>query len=91
MITADYIGQSPNIDIENMKLVVNNQVTITISEFEICLDEADAIELLDGLEETLIPFDDTRSGLEHKIEELTEEIERLTALVKENEEGKRAR
>jgi len=87
MLEANYIGEIPNIDIENMKLVVNNQIKITISELEISLDEADAKELLDGLEETLIPWEDTRSGLESKIEDLNEEIERLTALVKENEEG----
>jgi hypothetical protein len=91
MIKAEYIGESPNIDIEKTKFTVNNQVTITISEFEICLDEADAKELLDGLEETLIPFDDTRSGLEHKIEDLTEELEDLKALLKEYEEGARVR
>jgi hypothetical protein len=84
MIKAEYIGENPSIDIERTKWLTNNQVTITISEFEICLDEADAKELLDGLEETLIPFDDTRSGLEHRIEELTEELETLRALVDEN-------
>jgi hypothetical protein len=88
MIQANYVGESPNIDIENSKLIVNNNITITISEFEISLDEADAKELLDGLEETLIPWDDTRSGLEHKIEELTEELDDLKALIKEYEEGR---
>ncbi len=77
MIKAEYIGESPSIDIEKTKWAYENQVTITISEFEICLDEADAEELLDGLEETLIPWEDTRSGLEHKIEELQEQIELL--------------
>jgi hypothetical protein len=91
MIQANYLGESPNIDIEKTKFTVNNQVTITISKFEICLDEADAKELLDGLEETLIPFDDTRSGLEHKIEDLTEELEDLKALLREYEEGARVR
>jgi vacuolar-type H+-ATPase subunit I/STV1 len=89
MIKAEYIGESPNIDIEKTKYVTNNQVTITISEFEICLDEADAKELLDGLEETLIPWEETRSGLEHKIEELTEELEDLKSLLNEYEEGGR--
>ena len=88
MIKADYIGESPSIDIERTKWEHDNQVTITISEFEICLDEADAKELLDGMEETLIDFDDTRSGLEHKIEELQEELDDLKALVKEYEEGR---
>jgi hypothetical protein len=91
MVKAEYIGESPSIDIERTKWTVNNQVTITISEFEICLDEADAKELLDGLEETLIPFDDTRSGLEHRIEELTEEIEDLKSLLNEYEEGRGVR
>jgi hypothetical protein len=90
MVKAEYIGESPSIDIERTKWKVNNQVTITISEFEICLDEADAKELLDGLEETLIPFDETRSGLENRIEELIEENENLTSLVKEYEEGGKA-
>lgn len=85
MIKAEYIGESPNIDIEKTKYVTNNQVTITISEFEICLDEADAIELLDGLEETLIPWEETRSGLESKIEDMTEELEILRARVEEYE------
>lgn len=89
MIKAEYIGESPNIDIENAKLIVNNNITITISEFEISLDESDAKELLDGLEESLIPFDDTRSGLEHKVEDLTEELDDLKALLKEYEEGAR--
>jgi len=88
MIKAEYIGESPNIDIERTRWQHGNEVTITISEFEICLDEADANELLDGLEETLIDFDDTRSGLEHKIEELQERIEELEALVNEYEEGR---
>ena len=88
MIKAEYIGESPNIDIERTRWQHGNEVTITISEFEICLDEADANELLDGLEEILIDFDDTRSGLEHKIEELQERIEELEALVNEYEEGR---
>jgi hypothetical protein len=91
MIKADYLGESPNIDIENKKLVVNNNITITISEFEISLDEADAVELLDGLEESLIKWEDTRSGLEQKIEDMTEELENLRALAKEYEEGARVR
>jgi uncharacterized protein (DUF2164 family) len=85
MIQANYVGEGPNIDIENSKLVVNNIITITISEFEISLDEADAKELLDGLEETLIPWDDTRSGLEKKIEDMTEELENLRERVAEYE------
>ncbi len=89
MIKAEYIGESPSIDIKRTKWERDNQVTITISEFEICLDEADAIELLDGLEETLIPWEETRSGLEHKIEELTEELEDLKSLLNEYEEGGR--
>lgn len=88
MIKAEYIGESPSIDIERTKWQHSNEVTITISEFEICLDEADAEELLDGLEETLIPWEDTRSGLEHKIEELTEELEDAKSLLKEYEEGR---
>ena len=88
MIKVEYIGESPSIDIERTKWQHGNEVTITISEFEICLDEADAKELLDGLEETLVDFDDTRSGLEHKIEELTEELDDLKALIKEYEEGR---
>jgi len=88
MIKAEYIGECPDIDIENAKLLVNNNITITISEFEISLDETDAEELLDGLEETLIPWEDTRSGLEQKIEDLTEELENLKALIKEYEEGR---
>ena len=91
MITANYVGESPNIDIERTKWQHGNEVTITISEFEICLDEADAIELLDGMEESLIKWEDTRSGLEHKIEELTEELDDLKALLKEHEEGGNAR
>jgi hypothetical protein len=91
MIKAEYIGESPSIDIEKSKWAYDNQVTITISEFEICLDEADAIELLEGLEETLIKWEDTRSGLESKIEDLTEEVEDLKALLKEYEEGARVR
>jgi hypothetical protein len=91
MIQANYLGESPNIDIENKKLVVNNNITITISEFEISLDEADAVELLDGLEESLIKWEDTRSGLEQKIEDMTEELENLRALAKEYEEGARVR
>ena len=85
MIKADYIGESPNIDIERTRWAVNNQVTITISEFEICLDEADAIELLDGMEESLIKWEDTRSGLEQKIEDMTEELENLRERVAEYE------
>jgi hypothetical protein len=85
MIQANYLGESPNIDIENKKLVVNNNITITISEFEISLDEADAVELLDGLEESLIKWEDTRSGLESKIEDMTEELENLRARVTEYE------
>jgi len=88
MLKADYIGERPSVDIERTKWQTNNQVTITISEFEISLDEADAKELLDGLEETLIPWEDTRSGLESKIEDLNDEIEKLTALLKEYEEGR---
>jgi exonuclease VII small subunit len=91
MIKAEYIGESPSIDIERTKWERDNQVTITISEFEICLDEADAKELLDGLEETLILWEDTRSGLESKIEDLNEEIENLTAALKEYEEGGKVR
>jgi hypothetical protein len=91
MVKAEYIGESPSIDIERTKWKVNNQVTITISGFEICLDEADAKELLDGLEESLIPWEETRSGLESKIEDLNEEIENLTAALKEYEEGRGVR
>ena len=91
MIKAEYIGECPDIDIENAKLLVNNNITITISEFEISLDETDAEELLDGLEEALMPWEDTRSGLEHKIEELTEELDDLKTLLKEYEEGARVR
>jgi len=88
MVRVECIGERPNIDIERTKWAVNNQVIITISEFEICLDEADAIELLDGLEETLIPWEDTRSGLESKIEDLNDEVENLMELLKEYEEGR---
>jgi hypothetical protein len=88
MIRAEYIGENPSIDIEKTKFIHNNEVTITISEFEICLDEEDAKELLDGLEESLIPWEDTRSGLESKIEDLNDEIENLTAALKEYEEGR---
>jgi len=86
MISASYIGESPSIDIERTKWQHGNEVTITISEFEICLDETDAKELLDGLEETLIPWDYTRSGLESKIEDLNEELENLRARVSEYEQ-----
>ena len=85
MIKADYIGESPSIDIERTKWEHDNQVTITISEFEISLDEADAVELLDGLEESLIKWEDTRSGLEKKIEDMTEELENLRERVVEYE------
>ncbi|MDD4321613.1 MAG: hypothetical protein PHH31_08760 [Acidaminococcaceae bacterium] len=85
MIQANYLGECPNIDIENSKLVVNNNITITISEFEISLDEADAVELLDGLEESLIKWEDTRLGLEKKIEDMTEEMENLRERVAEYE------
>lgn len=83
MIRAEYIGENPNIDIEKGQFIHNNTVTITISEFEIVLDEPDAKELMDGLEESLIDWKETRSGLEKKIEDLEEQIERLQEQLKE--------
>ena len=83
MNTHSYLGESPSIDIEKSKCIHNNFVTITISGDENLLDESDAIELLDGLEETLIPFKQTRSGLESIIEELEEKIEQLEIQLKE--------
>lgn len=77
MNTHDYRGESPTIDIEKSKYIRNNDVTITISGDVNIFDESDAIELLDGLEESLIDWKETRSGLEKKIEGLEEQIEQM--------------
>jgi AAA+ ATPase superfamily predicted ATPase len=83
MLKADYIGQSPNMEVEKIKDIKNPvQVRIVIGEVEYTVEESDAKYLLEELEDKLLDYNWTRNGLESRIDDLEQEVEHLEAELK---------
>lgn len=81
MLKADYIYESPEINVKTHGYAHPNVLDVQIGEVEYALSEADAKELHGELDKKL--YRETRESLEEQIEELNDNIYDLKAEIED--------